>query len=130
MKFSTRAEYGLRAIVCLDKNRKIPVSLAAIAAAENLSLAYLEQLFACLKRAKMVKADKGAKGGYYLSRPAKKISALEIIEALEGTVAPFDCVGRKQKSGCSCHCRIHPVWQKLYGQIIKTLKSIKLSQII
>ena len=96
MKFSTRAEYGLRAIVRLDKKRKRAVSLAQIAESEGLSLAYLERLFARLKKFKLVKADKGVKGGYYLARPADKISVLEIIEALEGSVAPFSCVGKKQ----------------------------------
>jgi len=126
MRFSTKAEYGLRAIVNLDKAGKKPVSLALIAKKEGLSLAYLERLFARLKKAGLVRADKGVHGGYYLSRPAAKISALEIVTALEGSVAPMACV---ESSHCGCACRIHPVWQKLYSQVKSTLKKIKLSDL-
>ena len=103
--------------------------MAQIAESEGLSLAYLERLFARLKKFKLVKADKGVKGGYYLARPADKISVLEIIEALEGSVAPFSCVGKKQTC-CAESCRVHPVWQKLYQQIVRTLKGIKLRGIM
>lgn len=127
MKFSTKAEYGLRAIVNLDKAGKKPVSLALIAEREGLSLAYLERLFARLKKAKLVRADIGVRGGYYLARPAAKISVLEIISALEGSVAPMACVEKKH---CSCVCRIHPVWQKLYKQMIKTLSAISLASLM
>ena len=123
MRFSTKAEYGLRAIVNLDKAGKKPVSLALIAEKEGLSLAYLERLFARLKKAKLVRADIGVRGGYYLVRPAAKINVLEIIIALEGSVAPMACVENKH---CSHACRIHPVWQKLYRQMTKTLAAISL----
>lgn len=126
MRFSTKAEYGLRAIVNLDKAGKKPVSLALIAEKESLSLAYLERLFARLKKANLVRADKGVRGGYYLTRPAAKISVLEIVTALEGSVAPMACV---EQEHCGCVCRIHPVWQKLYAQIKATLKKIKLSDL-
>lgn len=128
MKFSTKAEYGLRAIVHLDKTAKKAVSLSMIAKSENLSLAYLERLFAKLKKAKIIKAEKGVKGGYLLNKSASKITVLEIIQALEGDIVPYDCVG---KCVCqTCNCKIHPVWDKLYKQITKTLKDIKLSNIM
>ncbi len=128
MKFSTRAEYGLRAVVCLDKTGEKPVSLAFIAKKEGLSLAYLERLFAKLKKAKLVRADIGVKGGYYLNRPAEDITVLELIEALEGSVAPFDCA-----QGGKCDhltCKIHPVWSKLYAQIKTTLREMTLETIM
>lgn len=124
MRFSTKAEYGLRAIVNLDPAGKKPVSLAWIAEKEGLSLAYLERLFARLKKSGLVRADKGARGGYYLNKSANKINVLEIILALEGSVAPMVCVENKN---CGCNCRIHPVWQKLYHQIKVTLQAMPLS---
>jgi len=127
MRFSTKAEYGLRAIVNLDKAGKKPVSLALIAEREGLSLAYLERLFARLKKAKLVRADIGMRGGYYLSRPATQITALDIIVALEGSVAPMSCVN--EIGSCCGHCRVQPIWQKLYDQIKATLRKIKLSEL-
>jgi len=128
MKFSTKAEYGLRAIVCLDKTGEKPVSLANIAKREYLSLAYLERLFAQLKKANLIKADIGVRGGYYLNRAAKDITALEVIEALEGSVAPFDCAGSGKCQHASC--KIHPVWNTLYTQVKKTLREMTLDKIM
>ncbi|MBT5503542.1 Rrf2 family transcriptional regulator [Candidatus Falkowbacteria bacterium] len=127
MKFSTKAEYGLRAIVHLDKAGKKSVSLAWIADKEKISLSYLERLFASLKKAGLVKADKGVKGGYYLTKPASKINSLQVIEALEGSVAPYECV--TSGACCDCKCKVLPIWTKLYKQITKTLKNIKLSEL-
>ena len=69
MKFSTRTTYGLRAMTYLAREykKKEPVSLARVAKDEHLSLAYLERLFALLKREGLVKAEKGASGGYILT---------------------------------------------------------------
>ena len=130
MKFSTKAEYGLRAIVHLDKTGKKPVSLAFIAKKEKLSLAYLERLFASLKKAGIIQAQKGVKGGYLLTRAASKITVLQIIEALEGNIAPYSCIGNNDHVCHVCDCKIHPVWEKLYSQVQKTLRNIKLNQIM
>jgi len=130
MKFSTRAEYGLRAIIHLDPKAKKSVSLAKIANLEKLSLSYLERLFSAFRKAGIVRADLGVSGGYYLTRPAGKINVFEVIEAVEGSLAPFSCVDEKKK-GCSvCHCRISPIWGKLYKQIKHTLSSMKLNELM
>ena len=129
MNFSTKTEYGLRAISRLDKSGKKPVSLALIAKKESLSLAYLERLFALLKKAGYIKSSLGVNGGYTLAKPANKINALEIVEALEGKLLPYACVGdlRCEHKGS---CKIHPVWDKLYLEVRKTLKNIKLNSIM
>jgi Rrf2 family iron-sulfur cluster assembly transcriptional regulator len=124
MKFSTKAEYGLRAIVELAKS-KTPVSLASIARQEGLSLAYLERLFASLKRAGLVTSFKGLRGGYTLTRSAAKISVAEIITALEGSLYEIKCGHCKV-----CGCNVHSVWDRLYKQIDQTLNSITLKSLI
>jgi Rrf2 family protein len=129
MNFSTKTEYGLRAMSRLDKTGKKPASLAVIAKEEKISLAYLERLFAQLRKAGLIKAERGSKGGYYLAKPASKISVLEIVETLEGELLPYDCL----KGKVCCHskgCKVHPVWTKLYGAVHKTLKQMKLSSIM
>jgi Rrf2 family protein len=128
MKFSTKSEYGLRALTHLDGTGQNPVSLALIAKRENLSLAYLERLFSQLKKGNIVKADVGVKGGYYLARPAEDISVLEVLEALEGSLAPFSCASGG--TSVTCACSVQPVWIALYAQMRKTLKKLKLSEII
>ena len=132
MIFSTKSEYGLRALVNLAKNQdKAPYSLAKIAKEEKISLAYLERLFACLKKARIIQSAKGVRGGYQLTRQASKISVKDILTALEGSLAPYICAGIGGlcgKKGCDCQTKV--VWQKLDQGITKTLSSIKLKDLI
>ena len=90
MIFSTRSTYGLRAMINLAKHEKSGrVSLSAIAQEEKISLKYLERLFADLKKANLIKAIRGASGGYALAKQAKQINIYDIIKALEGKLKPF-----------------------------------------
>ena len=80
MIFSTRSTYGLRAIINLAKQQKFGnVSLSVIAKQENISLKYLEKLFASLKKAGLVKSVKGATGGYLLAKDSKKITVYVVL---------------------------------------------------
>lgn len=131
MKFSTRTEYGLRAILRVARSGRKPYSLAKIARLEGISLGYLEKLFAKLKKAGFIKSTKGAKGGYVLARPAANIKVYEVIEVLEGSLAPFYCVDfQSKKYSCQKKCVTQKVWRKLYKEIIKTLNSISLNDLI
>src|SRR5947208_14785372 len=95
MLFSTKAEYGVRLMVELGRRAVAdeagearPVSLAEVAGAEMLPLAYLEHLVAKLRDAGLVGSVRGAHGGYRLSRPASEIAMLEVGGALGGPNAP------------------------------------------
>ncbi len=92
MLFSTKAEYGIRLMVDLGRREGgPPVALAALADAESLPLSYLEHLVAKLRDAGLVTSQRGAHGGYRLALPASEIRMLEVVEALEGPIAPMDC---------------------------------------
>src|SRR5882762_6562748 len=92
MLFSTRAEYGVRLMVELGRQGdEVPVSLGAVAEAENLPLSYLEHLVARLRKAGLVVSQRGAHGGYRIARAASEIDMLEIVQALEGQIAPMEC---------------------------------------
>ena len=85
MKFSKKSRYGLIALIDLAVNSKYEqVALNSIADRNNISPQYLEQVFASLRRAGIVKSVKGSQGGYLLSRNADKITVAKILEALEG----------------------------------------------
>jgi Rrf2 family transcriptional regulator, cysteine metabolism repressor len=131
MKFSTKAEYGLRALVNLA-SKKGYFSLAQIAKEENISLAYLERLFAKLKKAKIVISQKGVNGGYKLAKPMNKISIKEVFVALEGDLSPYkcDCLDLANICNINCKCNIKMVWQRLETEICKTLNSISLKDLI
>src|SRR5213596_1711718 len=92
MLFSTKAEYGVRLMVELGRQPgEEPVSLAALAEAERLPLSYLEHLVARLRSAGLVTSTRGARGGYRLGKPASKITMVEVVQALEGQIAPMEC---------------------------------------
>jgi len=108
------------------------VSLHAIAQEEKISLKYLERLFAGLKKAGLVKAVKGASGGYLLAKNSKQITIYDIIKALEGKLSPFHCSSKNEKIFCSsiCHCEVTQVLTRVEQAINSTLKDIKLSQLL
>ncbi len=86
MKFSKKSRYGLRALICLalsGENER--VALSTIAEKGGISLQYLEQVFAALRRAGIIRSVKGAQGGYILNDNPAKITVSRIIEALDGT---------------------------------------------
>lgn len=86
MRLSKKSRYGLRALVDLAvRAKEEQISLNSIAERNNISLQYLEQVFAALRRAGIVKSIKGPQGGYLLEKSADKITVLEIVEALEGS---------------------------------------------
>src|ERR1700709_2008052 len=92
MIFTTKAEYGVRMLIQLVvQGSGQPVSLKAIAEAENLPLAYCERIVALLKKAGLVAATRGAHGGYVLAKPATEITMDQAVLALEGAIAPMDC---------------------------------------
>lgn len=133
MKFSTRTTYGLRAMIRLAENKnKTNISLPVIAREENISLGYLEKIFTRLKKAKLIKAEKGTAGGYRLSKKADQIDILKIINALEGKIPLFYCLDKEGKVYCSrkCRCGVTSVLARIQQTMNSTLKNIKLSELI
>jgi Rrf2 family protein len=133
MMFTTKTEYGMRAMVALvkaDKNN--PLSLAQIAKEEHISQAYLERLFKKLKADDLVKSVSGAGGGYYLSRNPKSINMFEIVEALDGPLSVFYCMSSEQrKMVCTpAKCLTKQVWHELQKNVVHTLRSFTLADLV
>jgi Rrf2 family transcriptional regulator, cysteine metabolism repressor len=139
MMFSTKAEYGIRIMAHLAAyDGDGPVSLSAIADAEGLPLAYLEHLVQRLRRAELVDSRRGAHGGYTLSRPADSITMAEVVEALEGDIAPIECISALDDGTLVCSreaqidrvCPTKVLWTRVQGSIVRTLKDITLSELV
>ncbi|WP_317856148.1 Rrf2 family transcriptional regulator [Chakrabartyella piscis] len=93
MKISTKGRYGIRMLLCLVFNyEKGTTSLKTIAREQNISEKYLEQIIGPLTKSGIVKSYRGAQGGYKLARSPKDITVGEVLEILEGTLSPVDCV--------------------------------------
>ena len=103
MIFSSKAEYGVRLMVELGRQTpEQPTSLKAIADAEGLPLAYLEQVVARLRRADLVMSARGAHGGYWLARDPAEITMYDVVGALEGPIAPMECFVHDQMERIVC----------------------------
>ncbi len=119
MKLSTKARYGIKAMVDLAvEYGNGPVSAATLAAQQGISLAYLEQLIASLRKAGLISSVRGVQGGYVLSRSPELITVRQVLTALEGTTSLVDCVGY-EATGCenACTCSARPLWLKLQNRI-------------
>jgi Rrf2 family transcriptional regulator, cysteine metabolism repressor len=145
MMFSTKAEYGVRVMVELARrsggSEAEPVPLAEIAAHDGLPLAYLEHLVARLRKAGLVDSRRGSRGGYMLARPAAQITMAEVVEALEGAIAPIECISeaddgsivcaRESGSTGSLHvCPTKLLWTRVRLSIVQTLRETTLADLL
>jgi Rrf2 family protein len=128
MKFSTKAEYGLKAMVNLAQSYPDQKTSKEIATEEDVSVKYMERLLCILRDEGLIESTRGKEGGYKLSKKPESISAGKIIEALEGEISPMRCVGKFCAAEKKCPSSI--VWNLLGEQIKKTLYSIKLDSLI
>lgn len=135
MLVSTRGRYGLRSMVDMAMNAdKGPLPLRVIAERQGISESYLEQVFAHLRKAGLVTAVRGSYGGYLLSRPPKEITVGEILSALEGPMAPVNCIEDLKKGVVRCDrmeaCITYPFWKKLDEKISAILNSTTLQDLV
>jgi Rrf2 family protein len=115
MKISTRAEYGIRALIDLATHYgKGPIHSREIAERQGLPEPYLNQLMTTLRQAGLVTSKRGPAGGHALSRPPAEISLREAFSVLEGTTAPWWCV-EVENPDCEYApgCGLRPVWRAL-----------------
>lgn len=128
MKLSTKARYGMKAMVDLAvAYGEGPVSTATLAGMQGISPAYLEQLISALKKAELITAERGVQGGYTLARQPEEITVGQVLAALEGNTSLVDCVGYDNvncDNACSCSAR--PLWLKLQGKIDAVLDETNL----
>jgi Rrf2 family transcriptional regulator, cysteine metabolism repressor len=133
VKVSTRAHYGLRAMTELARaHGQGLLSLAEIARAESLPLAYLEQLVGELRRAGLVEGVRGLHGGYRLTRAPREMTVGEIYRVLEGDIAPVECTAEDYLPR-SCaredQCLSKSVWARVQASIAAVLDSTTLEDL-
>ncbi|HEY2200805.1 MAG TPA: Rrf2 family transcriptional regulator [Solirubrobacteraceae bacterium] len=141
MMFSTKAEYGVRVMVELARRAgEDPVPLAEVAAHDGLPLAYLEHLVARLRKAGLVDSRRGSRGGYMLARPPAEITMAEVVEALEGSIAPIECISQASDGSIVCSRESEPgrphicptklLWTRVRGSIVRTLNETTLADLV
>ena len=138
MIFTTKAEYGVRLLIQLGlQGGDQPVSLKAVAEAENLPLAYLERIVALLKKAGLVASTRGAHGGYVLAMAPEEITMDRVVLALEGAIAPMDCFLDDHDGRVLCShgedsggCATRLLWTRVQLGVIRSLQKTTLAELI
>ena len=117
MKLSTRGRYGTRALldIALQQGER-PVLLRDIAQRQQISPLYLERLITPLIAGGIVRSTRGARGGISLAKPTEEIKLSEVIQLLEGSVTPVECVNNPEICSRSKSCVAQDVWGELKKQ--------------
>jgi Rrf2 family cysteine metabolism transcriptional repressor len=145
MMFSTKAEYGVRVMVALatraaasPDGEEPVIPLAEIAEHDGLPLAYLEHLVARLRRAGLIDSRRGSRGGYMLARAPAQITMAEVVEALEGSIAPIECISQNADGSIVCSresdpghvCPTKLLWTRVRLSIVRTLMETTLADLV
>ena len=134
MRLSTKGRYAVMAMADLagHEGAARAVPLAEIARRQEISLSYLEQLFAKLRRQGLVRSVRGPGGGYRLSRPAAEVRMADIILAVDEPIRATRCLPGSAKgcTGTTMRCVAHDLWEELGQQIHVFLSSISLADVV
>ena len=132
MKLTNKGRYAVMAMADLASYaNKGPISLTEISLRQNISLAYLEQIFLKLKTNKLVRSSRGATGGYVLEKPASEIKLSNIIFAVDEEVKTLNCK-KNSRRGCnnkSTKCITHNLWDQLDQHINGFFEKVKLQDL-
>ena len=130
LKISTKGRYALRMLIDLAMHQNDGyIALKDIAARQNISKKYLEQIINLLSKQGLVKSIRGARGGYHLTRDAKDITVEEILIATEGSLAPVACAADSECCENYCDCVTSFIWTKIYDAIIDVVHNITLEDL-
>jgi Rrf2 family transcriptional regulator, cysteine metabolism repressor len=123
MKLSTKGEYGLLAMIDLALySSEGPVQSQQIAGRQHIPKQYLDQLMLTLKKAGLVESSRGRQGGYGLARPARTITILDIVTALEGPLENINFLGRSVKSRSTTREILNNYWNELFRSVVGNLQ--------
>ena len=134
MRLSTKGRYAVMAMADLARNgTDRAVSLAEIATRQEISLSYLEQLFARLRKSGLVKSVRGPGGGYRLAKGAHETVVAEIVFAVDEPIRATRCSGHSSPKGCMMageRCITHNLWEDLGDEIHRYLAGVSLEDVV
>jgi Rrf2 family protein len=131
LKLSTRGKYGTRALVDLSlRYGNGPVPLKDIARRQNISLHYLEHLITPLVAARIVGSTRGAKGGVQLIRHPQDINLSEVVQLLEGSIAPVECIDNPESCPSYEMCVTRDLWDEMKKAMVGVLESTTLQDLV
>ena len=130
MELTRKGEYAIRGIVYLAAQPPDQVCLLSdIAAAVDVPQTFLAKIFQQFSKIGLVRSYRGTGGGFVLGRTPEKISLLEVVEAVEGSILPNRCVTSDDECDRSGSCKVHPVWVKVQEQVRDILAKVSLKEL-
>lgn len=130
MRLTTKGRYAVTAMLDLAVHHSDgPVALADISERQGISLSYLEQLFAKLRKTGLVASTRGPGGGYNLNKDAAEIAVADVIAAVDEAVDATRCGGSKNCQG-EVRCLTHDLWEDLSEQIRNFLSGVSLADLV
>ncbi|MBO4425340.1 MAG: Rrf2 family transcriptional regulator [Spirochaetales bacterium] len=131
MRISTKGRYAMCVMLDLAEHYKEgPVALKDIAARQNISKKYLEQIVSLLNRPDFLKTIRGAQGGYMLARTPDKYTVAEILKLSEGSLAPIPNLDDPSEAAAAADAQLLPIWQGLYDVVNNYLEGVTLQDIL
>jgi FeS assembly SUF system regulator len=128
LRISKLTDYGTLILACLAAQPSRVWTAGEVATCTRIGLPTVSKLLKKLQRSGLVTSTRGSHGGYQLALPASDISAVKILDALEGPIAITECSGQHSSCGLESECRVGHVWQKVNGAIRRALNDISLAQ--
>ncbi len=128
-RISRLTDYATVILAALAQEPEQLRTAAALAERTRLSLPTVSKLLKQLQRSRLVTSTRGLRGGYQLARPASQISAVDILDAIEGRVALTDCASGHGQCGLERTCRVGHAWQRLNLTIRRSLHEVSLAQL-
>lgn len=130
MELTRKGEYAIRGIVYLATQPSDQVCLLSdIAAAVDVPQTFLAKIFQQFSKIGLVRSYRGTGGGFVLGRAPEKISLLEVVEAVEGSIIPNRCVTADDECDRSSNCKVHPVWIRVQEQVRDILARVSLKEL-
>jgi Rrf2 family iron-sulfur cluster assembly transcriptional regulator len=130
MRLTTKGRFAVTAMIDLAMQQTTgPVTLSGISQRQNISLSYLEQLFAKLRRHELVESTRGPGGGYQIAKPLAQVSVSDVILAVDEPLDATQCGGKE-----NCHddgpCMTHELWSQLTRKMLEFLSSVSLQTLV
>ncbi len=133
MRISTKGIYALEIIVdlAMHSSQEHLEQLKNIAARRGLSEKYLERIVKAMKNANLILSVRGTMGGYRLARCPEEITVLEVLQSVEGELAPVECLTKETDCGIECDsCMTRGVWADIWEEILDVTESVSVADII
>jgi len=131
MLLSTKGDYGVRALIDLAKHvGEGPVQRAEIARRRQIPESYLDHLLAQLRRDGYLRSTRGPGGGHELAKASDEITLLEVLESLEGSLVPIECVNEEPGSAAGALCGQQWVWQDIYTLMLERLGGTTIADLV